>query len=157
MNRGRAVAALVLGLVASLSAVRAQELSREETIKQGQAAAKAGDYNRVYQLGLPLALKGDVDFQYGLSGVLLFYADGIKIDGVPDQAHLHVGLTWLRKAADGGSEQAMEQLALFYRWGEKGLTRDPSLSDCFTQAETDHKAVAHCRAVEHQKGYEDHP
>jgi TPR repeat protein len=146
---GLAVSAIVLPHVAN-----AQTLSRDETIKKGQAAAKAGDYNRVYQLGLPYAQKGDADFQYGLSGVLLFFAENVKIDGVPDQDHRRVGLIWLRKAADGGSEQAMEQLALFYRWGEKGLTRDNELSDCFTQAEGDHKLVAKCRAREHAKGYD---
>jgi len=140
---------LAAGIAAS-----AAELTREEAIKQGQAAAKAGDYNKVYQLGLPFALKGDAEFQYGLSGVLLFYSEGTKIDGVADQDHRRLGMTWLRKAAEGGSEEALEELALLYRWGEKGLPRDAELSDCFTQAESDHKAVAHCFAREHAKGYD---
>ena len=55
---------------------------------------------------------------------------------------------------EGGSEEALEELALLYRWGEKGLPRDAELSDCFTQAESDHKAVAHCFAREHAKGYD---
>jgi len=151
MAAGFAIAIALLGFPHISGAA---ELSRAETIKEGKAAAKAGDYNKVYQLGLPFALKGDPEFEYGLSGVLLFYGEGSKIDGVADQDRRHLGMMWLRKAAEGGSDEALEELALFYRWGEKGLPRDPELSDCFTQAESDHKAVAHCRAREHAKGYD---
>ena len=129
------------------------ELSREATIKAGQAAGKAGDFNKVYQLGLPFAQAGDAEFEYGLSGVLLFYGVGSNIDGVAEPDRQRVGMMWLRKAAEGGWDAALEQLALLYRWGEKGLPRDPELADCFTQAESDHKLVAHCRAREHAKGY----
>jgi len=153
-GRGIAAAFAVAIAIATLPhGVGAAELSREATIKEGQKAAKAGDYNKVYQLGLPFALNGDAEFQYGLSGVLLFYGEGLKIDGVADQDHRKVGMMWLHKAAEGGSDEALEELALLYRWGEKGLPRDAELSDCFTQAESDHKAVAHCRAREHAKGY----
>jgi hypothetical protein len=154
---GRTIAAAFAIALAMLMLPRgttAEELSREETIKQGQGAAKAGDFNKVYQLGLPLAVQGDADFQYGLSGVLLFYAEGMKIDGVADQDHLRLGMMWLHKAAEGGSDSALEELALFYRWGEKGLPRDPELSDCYTQAESDLKLVANCRARERAKGYD---
>ena len=150
--------ALVISVIAGCFVPRipanAADLSRADTIKAGKQAAEVGDFNAVYHLGLPLAEKGDAEIQYGLSGVLLYYAEGIPIEGVPDGDRRKVGLMWLRKAVEGGWEPALEEIALFYRWGEKGLPRDAELSNCFTQAEGDHKRISACRAREHAKGYE---
>jgi hypothetical protein len=98
---GAGVAAvLMLALVGGVHA---------ETIKDGFAAAKRGDYATAYRLWRPLAEQGAAAAQYNLG---LMYETGL---GVPQD--YTEAMRWDRKAAKQGLAVAQYSLAVMYYTG----------------------------------------
>jgi len=121
--------------------------------RQAVAAAFArDDLDQAYRIALPYAKSGELDFEYFISGILL-YADWAPIDSLSAADRRRLGLTWLRRAAEGNSHAALRELSDSYRVGRIGLPVDGELADCFRAAEKDKTRIASCRDAEVAKGY----
>ena len=86
----------------------------------GEDAFKTGDYERTFQLWLPLASAGDARAQFGL-GALYFDGHGVRADAGESAL-------WFRKAAEQGYAPAQFNLGNAYKHGH-GVAQNDVLAN----------------------------
>ncbi len=67
---------------------------------------------------------------------------------LPVDERLHVGMTWLRRAAYHGSWSALNEVSFSYHRGRYGLPYDEALAHCFEEAVKDKSKIEGCRQLE---------
>ena len=111
MSRASIGVALVLGLLAAVIAHPATA----QTVDEGFAAYEAGEYERAYDIFLPLAREGDATAQYAIG---VFHHYGVLAPAAPAQA-----AQWYEAAVAAGQLDAMVELGVLYSQGS-GVDQD---------------------------------
>lgn len=78
--------------------------SSDSAFDRGQAAFKAADYTKAFELLYPLAMDGQPDSQYAV-GYMMYYGKGVV-------KNEQIGQAWIREAAVHGQSQAQRALDL---------------------------------------------
>lgn len=165
---------MVLACAALLVAcVEDREARRRETLIAIQQAFAKRDYEEAYRTAL-LQVDREKDaeppeaqaaFEVGalLQGALEFLAthdpsaqDWYRRDLMqefPLNERFHVGMIWIRKAADLGSSEAVRQLSRDYEHGWYSVPKDAELAKCFAAAMSDRSKYETCNQLEITRGY----
>lgn len=106
---------LLLSTLLAAAAFNTQAISPQEQLKQGVVAYEQGNYQKAYELWLPLAEQGLVVAQYNL-GVMYENGQGVKQD-------YQQAAKWYQKAAEQGIAEAQYNLGLMYYNGQ-GVKQD---------------------------------
>jgi TPR repeat protein len=129
--------------------LHAQPSNRQDTIKAVDEAAEKGDFNRVYELLLPLAEAGDAKAQFSIA----VYLVNRVITSIPGDRQAPLAVEWLRKSAKLGWIDAMEVLSNTYAAEWAVIPRDSELAECYRDAASGRVNVATCTDLERTKGY----
>lgn len=95
--------------------------STQETLKTAKKAYDAENFEKAYNLYLPLAKLGNVKAQSKVGNMLYFYTRNDK--GFPYENEIK-GVQWLQKASKKGDAEASYLLGTAYSRGSGGLKED---------------------------------
>lgn len=143
MKRGEYICIVVLGLLLSLVSASAHDLKAD--LKDGQAAARAGDYAEARAVWIPLARHGNAEAQFRLGWV---FENGLGTAKNPT-----VAADWYAQAAAQGHASAQFNLGLMYTDG-RGVRRDDITAANYFRmaARQGHAKAAYNLGIFYQRG-----
>lgn len=109
-------------------------------------------YAQAHNILLPLAQAGDAEAQFTLTLLVNPNLGLLPTHSIFDAAKL-LNVTWLRRSAHQGFDDALISLEHEYRIGSTIVPQDVELARCFHNAQRDKTVVATCRQLEETKGY----
>lgn len=143
MKQGEYICIVVLGLLVSLVPASAHDLKAD--LKDGQAAARAGDYAEARAVWIPLARHGSAEAQFRLGWL---FENGLGMEKNPIEA-----VDWYAQAAAQGHASAQFNLGMMYTDG-RGVRRDDTTAANYfrTAARQGHAKAAYNLGIFYQLG-----